>query len=315
MVEELLRVAPEYSVVLRDPIPLEQTPEFTFYHPERTRSPQLDLGIETGRRPGLALASREFRQEFDVSLEGRISRLIDWKQRNELVLAESIREVLGVTRSQLSDDEAIDRVLNPSRNLLLGDELNLTTLGKLSRSLVHPNYTFRKKLSHTADSQDQRHRMTPASRPCLNAYLTDEPDYVTPDIVHMDGAVEGAYREAMEITWNAINQLRRRGVADEFAAYLLPNAASIRFTESADLLSLHHKHAMRLCYNAQEEIWRASKEEAEQIREINYRIGKWLLPPCGHRAVAGSSPICPEGTRFCGITVWKLDLAQYKRVI
>ena len=82
----------------------------------------------------------------------------------------------------------------------------------------------------------------------------------------------------MEETWEAIGTLRARGVADEYAAYLLPNAVAIRFTESADLLNLHHKFAMRLCYNAQEEIWRASLDEALQIREVNPRIGPWLLP-------------------------------------
>jgi len=315
MVEELLRVAPEYETILHEPIPLEETPEFAYYHPERAVTPQLDLGIARAGGATPAAGTSEFRREFDAGLEGRVSKLIDWKQRNELVFADSVREVLGVTRSQLGDDEAIELALNPSRNPLLGDELNLTTLSKLSRAMVHPNYTFRKKLSHTADSQDQRHRMTPASRPCLNAYLTTEPDYILPDIVRMDSVVEKAYAEAMEASWQAINDLRWRGVPDEFAAYLLPNAVAIRFTESADLMSLHHKHAMRLCYNAQEEIWRASKDEAEQVREVNPRIGKWLLPPCGHRAVAGSTPICPEGVRFCGITVWKLDLSQYERVI
>ena len=90
---------------------------------------------------------------------------------------------------------------------------------------------------------------------------------------------DALYRDTMQETWEAIGQLRARGVADEFAAYLLPNAVAIRFTESADLLNLHHKFAMRLCYNAQEEIWRASLDEALQIREVNPRIGPWLLPP------------------------------------
>jgi hypothetical protein len=35
------------------------------------------------------------------------------------------------------------------------------------RALQHANYTFAKKISHTADSQDQRHRMVPGSRPLL----------------------------------------------------------------------------------------------------------------------------------------------------
>jgi hypothetical protein len=71
--------------------------------------------------------------------------------------------------------------------------------------------------------------------------------------------------------------------------------------------------AMRLCYNAQEEIWAASREEALQIREINPRIGRWLLPPCGLRHGAGVRPVCPEGDRFCGEIVWKQDVAEFSR--
>jgi thymidylate synthase ThyX len=72
----------------------------------------------------------------------------------------------------------------------------------------------------------------------------------------------------------------------------------VRFTESADLLNLRHKHAMRLCYNAQEEIWRASVEEALQIREVHPLIGSYLLPPCGLRESAATKPYCPEGDRY-----------------
>ena len=95
----------------------------------------------------------------------------------------------------------------------------------------------------------------------------------------------------MEETWDGDRRAPRRAASsDEFAAYLLPNAVAIRFTESADLLNLHHKFAMRLCYNAQEEIWRASLDEALQIREVNPRIGPWLLPPCTLRHLAARAP-------------------------
>ena len=101
-------------------------------------------------------------------------------------------------RAALSDDEAIRIVLDPSQNRSLGETLTLTTHGKLSRALFHPSYTFRKKLSHTADSQDQRHRMTPASRPALPAYLSDEPDYVVPMLVGDVAEADALYRETME---------------------------------------------------------------------------------------------------------------------
>ena len=260
-------------------------------------------------------AGREFRREFDADLGGRVSKLVDWKKNNEEILAASVREILGVPRAALSDDDAIRMVLDPAQNRSLGETLTLTTHGKLSRALFHPSYTFRKKLSHTADSQDQRHRMTPASRPALPAYLSDEPDYIVPMLIGDVPEADALYRATMDETWAAIGELRARGVADEFAAYLLPNAVAIRFTESADLLNLHHKCAMRLCYNAQEEIWRASLDEALQIREANPRIGPWLLPPCTLRHHAGVRPVCPEGERFCGVVVWKQDPSDYARAL
>jgi flavin-dependent thymidylate synthase len=297
MVEEVLRHDPLYAAVLQDPLPLEETPEYAAFQ----------------ALPRLRVSSLEFREEFDRELAGRVSRLVDWKANNEEVLASAVREVLGAPRAALSDDEAIRLALDPSRNRELGETLTLTTHGKLSRALFHPSYTFRKKLSHTADSQDQRHRMTPASRPALPAYLSEQPDYIVPMLLAEVPVAEELYRRTMEETWTAIGELRSRGVPDEFAAYLLPNAVAIRFTESADLLNLHHKHAMRLCYNAQEEIWRASLDEALQIREVNPRIGPWLLPPCTLRHLAGVRPVCPEGERFCGVVVWRMEAPEYVR--
>ena len=300
MVEEVLRHDPLYEAVLQDPLPLEETQEFALFQ---------SLGQS---RPA---ADGEFQSEFDRELSGRVSRLVDWKANNEELLASSVREILGLPRGALSDDEAIRLALDPSKNRLLGETLTLTTHGKLSRALFHPSYTFRKKLSHTADSQDQRHRMTPASRPALPAYLTEEPDYIVPMLVSEVPEAADLYRQTMVETWEAIGKLRSRGVPDEYAAYLLPNAVAIRFTESADLLNLHHKFAMRLCYNAQEEIWRASLDEALQIREVNPRIGPWLLPPCTLRHHAQVRPVCPEGDRFCGVVVWKKDATEYARAL
>jgi thymidylate synthase ThyX len=300
MVQELLALDPAYAAIVEEPIPPEEMVE---YHALRSAAPEGDAG----RRAVL--------REFDAELGGRVSLLVDYPARNEETLARSVREVLGLGRERLPDDDAIDLALDPARNRYLGEALNLTTLSKLSRAMVHCHYTFRKRMSHAGDSQNQRHRMTPASRPILEAHLTSDPDYVTPSLVLEDGAARARYDEAMAIAWEGIGRLRALRVPDEFALYLLPNAVSIRFTESANLLDLHHKHAMRLCYNAQEEIWRASLDEALQIRAVNPRIGRYLLPPCNLRQMAGRTPICPEGRRYCGERVWTYRLEDYRRVI
>lgn len=302
MVQLMLAHDPLFAAVLEEPLPLEESPEFQFFAALH--------GLSSA-----PAARREAAAEFDALLGDRVSRLVDWKHRNEESVAEAVREVVGVPRTLLSDDAALRLVLDPAEDRLLGETMNVSTLGKLSRTLSHASYTFKKKLSHTADSQDQRHRMTPASRPCLNAYLGDTPDFVTPAIVLQDEHVRTAYETSMARTWDAMNRLRALGVSDEDRAYLLPNAVSIRFTESGDLLHLHHKLKMRLCYNAQEEIWRASRDEALQIAEVNRRIGRFLLPPCTLRHLAEKGPICPEGDRFCGVRVWTLEMEQYRRTI
>ncbi len=157
--------------------------------------------------------------------------------------------------------------------------------------------------------------MTPASRPILHALTLDEPDYLLPVLLEQEPGLAKEFAGVMDQTWDNIVKLRKLGVSEEFASYLLPNAVAVRFSESADLLNLHHKHAMRLCYNAQEEIWKASLDEAQQVREVQPRMGKWLLPPCGLRSRAGTKPVCPEGERFCGVVVWKKDISEYTRVI
>ncbi len=300
MVDKLLAFDPQLEKIVESPLPLEATTEYRFWQ----------AAMEAGPAP-----TRAYRDEFDGELGDRVSRLVSTKPDNEALLAQAVREVLGLPRAAMSDAEAIGVVLDPAQNRYYGEALNVTTLSKLSRTLHHPNYTFRKKLSHTADSQDQRHRMTPGSRPMISAYLSEEPDYITPPLVRLNPAAEVVYREAMDRSWEGIASLRRLGVGDEFAAYLLPNAVAIRFTESGDLMALHHKLRMRLCYNAQEEIFAASQDEALQIAAVNPQIGRYLGAPCTLRHAAGVAPYCPEGDRYCGVPVWRLAIADYERTL
>ncbi len=111
------------------------------------------------------------------------------------------------------------------------------------------------------------------------------------------------YRRAMEEAWSAKNALLDRGVPLEFALYVLPNAKSIRLVESGSLLHLLHKWTMRTCFNAQEEIYQASLEEVSQLNAIFPELGRYIGPPC-HLRASISTPICTEGSHFCGVKVW-----------
>jgi thymidylate synthase ThyX len=244
-----------------------------------------------------------FAQEFDAKLGGATSKLIDYSPEAVAVIAVAYRAVLGLTVAECADREAIDRLLNPARNPYRRETLNIGVHGPMMRALEHANFTFSKKISHTADSQDQRHRTVPGSRPLLTLADTRSPDYITPMLVRDNRQALEVYERAMDDGWAAKNALVDRGVPLEFALYLLPNAKSIRLVESGSLLHLLHKWTMRTCFNAQEEIYQASLEEVEQLRSVFPELGRYVGPPC-HLRAGVSTPICTEGSHFCGVKVW-----------
>ncbi|HEV1995101.1 MAG TPA: FAD-dependent thymidylate synthase, partial [Candidatus Acidoferrum sp.] len=258
-------------------------------------------------------AGEAFTREFDAKLNGKTSILVDYSPNAVRVIAESYRAVTGLTASQCPDAEAIDRLLNPARNLYRLETLNVGVHAPTMRALQHANYTFAKKISHTADSQDQRHRMVPGSRPLLTLADTREPDYITPMLLAANPRAKEVYDRAMHDAWTAKNELLDRGVPPEIALYLLPNAKSIRLYESGSLLHLIHKWTMRTCFNAQEEIYQASMDEIAQLREVHPELACYIGPPCHIRAGI-TTPICTEGSHFCGIKVW-LDFPNIIRRI
>ena len=254
-----------------------------------------------------------FVREFDARLNGKTSHLIDYSHNAARVIAESYRAVLGLPESACCDAEAIDRILNPARNLYRLETLNIGVHAPIMRALQHANYTFAKKISHTADSQDQRHRMVPGSRPLLTLADTREADYITPMLLKENPRAREVYDRAMRDAWAAKNQLLDRGVPPEIALYLLPNAKCIRLVETGSLLHLLHKWTMRTCFNAQEAIYNASMDEVAQVREVHPELSLHIGPPC-HLRAGITTPICTEGSHFCGVKVW-LDFPHIERRI
>jgi thymidylate synthase ThyX len=254
-----------------------------------------------------------FNREFDDRLAGLTSRLIDFSPRAVSAMAESYRAVMGLTAAECSDAEALDRVLNPARNAYRRETLNIGVHAPIMRALQHANFTFAKKISHTADSQDQRHRMVPGSRPLLTLADTRSPDYIAPMLIRENRRAMEIYQRAMDEAWTAKNGLLNRGVPLEFALYLLPNAKSIRLVETGSLLHLLHKWTMRTCFNAQEEIYQASMDEVEQVRAVFPELARYIGPPC-HLRAGISTPICTEGSHFCGVKVW-VDFPNIQRRI
>ncbi len=258
--------------------------------------------VVEGRAAPPGVGDAALGEAFDKSLGGRRSRLVGYGVRAPAVVASAIRSVLG--RADLDDAAALALVLDPGQNRYRLETLNVGVHSPLMRTLDHAHYTFRKKLSHTADSQDQRHRMVPGSRPLLSRTVPRATDVVEPELIRDDPGCHAVFREAVEAAFDARARLLDRGTSPEHALYVLPNALAVRFEESGSLLHLLHKWTMRTCLNAQREIWEASMDEVEQVRSVHPELVRHVGPPCvvrNHHA----HPRCTEGSHFCGIPVWR----------
>jgi thymidylate synthase ThyX len=259
-----------------------------------------ELALDAVAPPGLGDPAAL--EAFDKSLGGRRARLVDFGARAPAVVADAVRHVLG--RSDLEDAEALALALDPRRNPHRLDLLNVSAHAPIMRCLEHAHYTFRKKLSHSADSQDQRHRMVPGSRPLLSRTVPAGVDVVEPELVRDDPASATLFRESAEAAWHARARLLAAGVAPELALYVLPNALAVRFEESGSLLHLLHKWTLRTCLNAQREIFEASMDEVEQVRAVHPELVRHVGPPCFVRNGL-ARPRCTEGSHFCGVPVWR----------
>jgi flavin-dependent thymidylate synthase len=238
---------------------------------------------------------------------GALSRLVHATPDATSVVLAAVREVTGST---LPDEELLAAVLDPARNPVWNDTLNTWDHSPVLRSLRHVHYTFRKRLSLTAYAQDQRHRMTPGTRPQVQRLLTPEPDVHTPDIIAADPQTHRIYKQAIRALWDAM-ATRKQGIPAEDVAYLLPNATNVIFHQSGDLLSFIHKWRLRLCFNAQKEIFDASLDELRQVQAVHPELTRWLGPPCTFVAAAQPPELqdsveacCPEGKKWCGVKVW-----------
>src|SRR5277367_2550372 len=142
-------------------------------------------------------AGETFAKEFDAKLQGKTSKLLDYSPNAPAVMAEAYRAVVGLTQSQCSDGEAIDRLLNPPRNPYRLEVLDIGVDAPTMGALPPANYAFAKKVSRHANSQDQPLRMVPGSRPLLTLADTRDPDVVVPMLIAADPRARDVYQRAM----------------------------------------------------------------------------------------------------------------------
>lgn len=171
-------------------------------------------------------------------------------------------------------------------------------------------------VSHSCDSQNQRHRTTKGFRPELSEYYNNlNIKYYTP-LIYKEN------KELLDIYINTINKIynffedNRQKYGFGIAIYLLPNAQLVYFIEKNFISQFQHKAQKRLCYNSQEEIFNMTKDILFDLEKEGIDLHSYdLIAPCQVNKKYGIKPLCPEGSRFCGVKVWNLKLSEMNRLI
>ena len=248
----------------------------------------------------------------DSYLAGLTSRLdltdINLSER----LASAVRLTIG---RNLTNHEAIDLVLNPAKNKLLASTHGEMTMDQLSQALNQVSFSATVSLSHSADSQLQRHRGFNHTQPLGLAIPRLKEDIVIPQLLNYSQEALNYYLDLQQQNIQTMNLLREAGVSLEALTYLQTNATRIRKRINGPLGAFHHWIKIRTCLTAQEEIYGLAVSLAQQLRHLAPGIAQYFdkPAPCGVRHQAGLTPLCPEGDRYCGVPIWKESIADYPK--
>lgn len=196
---------------------------------------------------------------------------------------------------------------------LLADVYETGMFDPTTSMLREMPFVFATKLSHAGDSQRQRHRRTSSNVYDVNTVYNGKVDFQTPLVVKESPHIRERYEGIINRMFNNSNTALKMGIPKEFATLLLPNALTIRLVENGDAFDWIHRWKQRLCYLAQEEIFFVSIDQVKEIKKSIPELSPVLSAPCGIRKLAGVSPRCPEGSRWCGQPVFNWDLDEYEK--
>ena len=258
--------------------------------------------------------------------KGEVQEFIKQLKREMLKIDESLAPLIEFAENEEVvfpeiDIEKIKKEKNVTKKVEIFDivdydfELNANYADVLRTSNIYldeailGSFNSYIKLSLSADAQNQRHRRSPAVRPKLESIY--KRDFYMPKICE---SVKELYLRAVEYSYDFFeNQKELLGFSE--AAYALLNAHNIEIIEHNDFQEFVHKAQMRLCYNAQEEIFDIVYAQVRELKKAGVKAADKFLPPCALRFEEGIKPVCPEGERFCGVKVWKMEFEEYERLI
>lgn len=225
-------------------------------------------------------------------------------------------------------NKTFERFNGNMTNLLSAENLNLKSILNIEKTQnfkmnpvlqnfeINEDFVSEILVSHSCDSQNQRHRTTFGFRDKIENYFIElKEKYYIPKMLELDLELKREYVDFMDYIYIFFDKQKEKYNFNT-AIYLLPNAQKVYFIEKNSMAYFPHKAQKRLCFNAQEEIFYMTKE---MVLSLEKHIDIWdynLIAPCHVNDKYGIKPTCPEGSRFCGVKVWKFkDIKELERII
>ena len=161
--------------------------------------------------------------------------------------------------------------------------------------IEHASYTFAVEgVSRALLAQLTRHRIASYSVQSQRYVDKGEFDYITPSSIENNPDAEDIYNRCMMMIDLCYQELKRLGIPNEDARFVLPNACDTRIIFTMNARSLHNFFRLRCCNRAQWEIRAMADEMLKLCREVSPVLFKRAGASC---AVTGK---CSEGTMCCG---------------
>jgi thymidylate synthase (FAD) len=157
-------------------------------------------------------------------------------------------------------------------------------------------------VSRALTHQLVRHRLASFAQESQRYVSMDEFNYVVPPSVQKDNESYVKFKMMMDEILSCYTDLQNRGIPNEDARFVLPNACTSKINVKMNFREIMHACAERECSRAQWEIRALFKEIHRQVAEVSPFLGKYLGPKCFRLGY------CPELRESCGLRPRKTDL-------
>lgn len=173
--------------------------------------------------------------------------------------------------------------------------------------LEHTQLTFAiEGVSRSLLAQITRHRIGVSFSVQSQRYVNLENtfDYVTPNVLQDKGDLQECFIDAMSQCHENYKELINKGIEQEDARAVLPNACCTNMVITTNLRSFINLCHLRLCSHSQLEIRQLVKEMVKEVVKVEPWLKPYLQPKCE------ALGFCNEKHRPCGRKPTLEDLKQ-----